>query len=179
MDCGLTEQFDAERTSRGFLEAVKLEMYSDQVFCFTPKGEVVKLPRGATPIDFAYAIHTRIGSALRRGQGRWIARAVVDATSKTGSRSKSSPPKARYPSGDMAGDRHRRARPSRPSGAPSAPGGSGSGSSSWGASWPAPPSRHVAVKRPPTRRWTAAAQCCVLAGRMSANHCWPVWAVRN
>ena len=38
-------------------------MYSDQVFCFTPKGEVVKLPRGATPIDFAYAIHTRIGHA--------------------------------------------------------------------------------------------------------------------
>ena len=38
-------------------------MYQDQVFCFTPKGEVIKLPRGATPIDFAYAIHTRIGSA--------------------------------------------------------------------------------------------------------------------
>jgi GTP pyrophosphokinase/guanosine-3',5'-bis(diphosphate) 3'-pyrophosphohydrolase len=38
-------------------------MYSDQVFCFTPKGEVVKLPRGATPIDFAFAIHTRIGMA--------------------------------------------------------------------------------------------------------------------
>ena len=37
-------------------------MFSDQVFCFTPKGEVVKLPRGATPIDFAFAIHTRIGS---------------------------------------------------------------------------------------------------------------------
>ena len=46
-----------------FLETVKLEMYQDQVFCFTPKGEVIKLPRGATPIDFAYAIHTRIGSA--------------------------------------------------------------------------------------------------------------------
>jgi GTP pyrophosphokinase len=38
-------------------------MYQDQVFCFTPKGDVIKLPRGATPIDFAYAIHTRIGSA--------------------------------------------------------------------------------------------------------------------
>ena len=58
----LTEQFDAEDDHEDFLEAVKLEMYSDQVFCFTPKGEVVKLPRGATPIDFAYAIHTRIGS---------------------------------------------------------------------------------------------------------------------
>ncbi|MDW4500511.1 bifunctional (p)ppGpp synthetase/guanosine-3',5'-bis(diphosphate) 3'-pyrophosphohydrolase [Sulfitobacter sp. D35] len=59
----LTEQFDAEEDHEDFLEAVKLEMYSDQVFCFTPKGEVVKLPRGATPIDFAFAIHTRIGTA--------------------------------------------------------------------------------------------------------------------
>jgi GTP pyrophosphokinase/guanosine-3',5'-bis(diphosphate) 3'-pyrophosphohydrolase len=59
----LSEQFDAEDNHEDFLEAVKLEMYSDQVFCFTPKGEVVKLPRGATPIDFAYAIHTRIGNA--------------------------------------------------------------------------------------------------------------------
>ncbi|CUJ82922.1 bifunctional (p)ppGpp synthetase/guanosine-3',5'-bis(diphosphate) 3'-pyrophosphohydrolase [Shimia thalassica] len=58
----LTEQFDDEDHD-SFLEAVKLEMYSDQVFCFTPKGEVVKLPRGATPLDFAYAIHTRIGNA--------------------------------------------------------------------------------------------------------------------
>ncbi|MEQ6201915.1 bifunctional (p)ppGpp synthetase/guanosine-3',5'-bis(diphosphate) 3'-pyrophosphohydrolase [Sulfitobacter sp. HNIBRBA2951] len=59
----LTEQFDGEDDHGAFLEAVKLEMYADKVFCFTPKGEVIKLPRGATPIDFAYAIHTRIGSA--------------------------------------------------------------------------------------------------------------------
>ncbi|MDG1069503.1 MAG: DUF5913 domain-containing protein, partial [Sulfitobacter sp.] len=59
----LTEQFDGEDDHVSFLEAVKLEMYTDKVFCFTPKGEVIKLPRGATPIDFAYAIHTRIGSA--------------------------------------------------------------------------------------------------------------------
>lgn len=60
---GLTEQFDNEEDHEDFLEAVKLEMYSDQVFCFSPKGDVVKLPRGATPIDYAYAIHTRIGHA--------------------------------------------------------------------------------------------------------------------
>ena len=57
----LTERLDADQDHEEFLEAVKLEMYTDQVFCFTPKGDVIKLPRGATPIDFAYAIHTRIG----------------------------------------------------------------------------------------------------------------------
>ncbi len=57
----LTERFENSDDYGEFLEHVKLEMYSDQVFCFTPKGEVVKLPRGATPLDFAYAIHTRIG----------------------------------------------------------------------------------------------------------------------
>ncbi|MBD3676894.1 MAG: bifunctional (p)ppGpp synthetase/guanosine-3',5'-bis(diphosphate) 3'-pyrophosphohydrolase [Rhodobacteraceae bacterium] len=57
----LTERFDSAEDHDEFLEHVKLEMYSDQVFCFTPKGEVVKLPRGATPLDYAYAIHTRIG----------------------------------------------------------------------------------------------------------------------
>ena len=36
-------------------------MFQDNVFCFTPKGEVIKLPREATPIDFAYAVHTKIG----------------------------------------------------------------------------------------------------------------------
>ncbi len=60
----LTEQLDHDdEDHEGFLETVKLEMYSDKVFCFTPKGAVVKLPKGATPLDFAYAIHTRIGSA--------------------------------------------------------------------------------------------------------------------
>jgi GTP pyrophosphokinase/guanosine-3',5'-bis(diphosphate) 3'-pyrophosphohydrolase len=59
----LTERFDAGEDHDEFLENVKLEMYSDQVFCFTPKGDVVQLPKGATPIDFAYAIHTRIGNS--------------------------------------------------------------------------------------------------------------------
>ncbi|MGB3148161.1 MAG: bifunctional (p)ppGpp synthetase/guanosine-3',5'-bis(diphosphate) 3'-pyrophosphohydrolase [Paracoccaceae bacterium] len=59
----LTERFDNADDHDEFLENVKLEMYSDQVFCFTPRGEVVQLPKGATPIDFAYAIHTRIGHA--------------------------------------------------------------------------------------------------------------------
>ena len=60
---GLTEQFEIAGDHDEFLEHVKLEMYADQVFCFTPKGDVVKLPRGATPLDYAYAIHTRIGDS--------------------------------------------------------------------------------------------------------------------
>ncbi|NNU81557.1 bifunctional (p)ppGpp synthetase/guanosine-3',5'-bis(diphosphate) 3'-pyrophosphohydrolase [Halovulum dunhuangense] len=59
----LTQSFETAENPSDFLEHVKLEMFTDQVFCFTPKGEVIKLPRGATPIDFAYAIHTRIGDS--------------------------------------------------------------------------------------------------------------------
>ena len=44
------------------LENSRLAMYQDQVFCFTPKGDLISLPRGATPIDFAYAVHTDLGN---------------------------------------------------------------------------------------------------------------------
>ncbi len=44
-----------------FLEHTKLEMFPDEVFCFTPKGEIINLPQGATVIDFAYAVHSEIG----------------------------------------------------------------------------------------------------------------------
>ncbi|SDG97459.1 RelA/SpoT family protein [Roseospirillum parvum] len=44
-----------------FLEHTKLEMFQDQVFCFTPKGDLINLPGGATAIDFAYAVHTEVG----------------------------------------------------------------------------------------------------------------------
>jgi GTP pyrophosphokinase/guanosine-3',5'-bis(diphosphate) 3'-pyrophosphohydrolase len=64
----LTESLDTADDHDEFLEHVKLEMYSDQVFCFTPKGDVIQLPRGATPLDFAYAIHTRIGDSCVGGK---------------------------------------------------------------------------------------------------------------
>jgi GTP diphosphokinase / guanosine-3',5'-bis(diphosphate) 3'-diphosphatase len=44
-----------------FLEHTKLEMFQDQVFVFTPKGDLIALPRGATPVDFAYAVHSQVG----------------------------------------------------------------------------------------------------------------------
>lgn len=58
----VTDRLD-EEDNTDFMENVKLEMFTDQVFCFTPKGDVVQLPRGATPLDYAYAIHTRIGNS--------------------------------------------------------------------------------------------------------------------
>ena len=60
---GLIDGFENAENPNEYLEHVKLEMFQDQVFCFTPKGAVINLPRGATPIDFAYAIHTRIGDS--------------------------------------------------------------------------------------------------------------------
>ncbi len=53
----LTEGSDTQE----FLEYTKLELFQDQVFCFSPRGRLIALPRGATPIDFAYAVHTDIG----------------------------------------------------------------------------------------------------------------------
>jgi guanosine-3',5'-bis(diphosphate) 3'-pyrophosphohydrolase len=57
----LIEMLEHGASPEEFLEHTKLQMYSDQVFCFTPNGLLISLPRGATPIDFAYAVHTEIG----------------------------------------------------------------------------------------------------------------------
>ncbi|MEP3265160.1 MAG: bifunctional (p)ppGpp synthetase/guanosine-3',5'-bis(diphosphate) 3'-pyrophosphohydrolase [Hyphomicrobiales bacterium] len=56
---GVSEHDD--ETSLDFIENTKLELFQDQVFCFTPKGRLITLPRGANSIDFAYAVHTDIG----------------------------------------------------------------------------------------------------------------------
>lgn len=55
------EQLAEGDNPEDFLENTKLELFQDQVFCFTPKGLLIALPRGATPIDFAYAVHTDVG----------------------------------------------------------------------------------------------------------------------
>ncbi len=62
------EQLAEGDNPEDFLENTKLELFQDQVFCFTPKGMLIALPRGATPIDFAYAVHTEVGRLLRRRQ---------------------------------------------------------------------------------------------------------------
>ena len=59
---GLLEILEHASTVDEFLEHTKLEMFQEQVFCFTPAGKIIPLPRGATPIDFAYAIHSDLGN---------------------------------------------------------------------------------------------------------------------
>jgi GTP pyrophosphokinase len=53
-------QMDA-KTPDEFLEFLKLDLYQDEIFVFTPTGDVIQLPKGATPIDFAFAVHTEVG----------------------------------------------------------------------------------------------------------------------
>jgi GTP pyrophosphokinase len=54
-------QLDAE-TPGEFLEFLKLDLYQDEIFVFTPTGDVIQLPKGATPLDFAFAVHTQVGA---------------------------------------------------------------------------------------------------------------------
>jgi len=62
-----------------FLSSLKLDLYPEEVYCFTPKGAVRTLPRGATPIDFAYAIHTEVG---RRCMGARVGGRIVPLRTK-------------------------------------------------------------------------------------------------
>ena len=59
----LVETLQEGDSPKEFLEHTRLELFHDQVFCFTPKGKLIALPRGATPVDFAYALHTSIGDS--------------------------------------------------------------------------------------------------------------------
>ncbi len=59
----LLEILEKTEDPEEFLENTKLEMFHDQVFCFTPKGDIMALPRGATPVDFAFSVHSGVGNA--------------------------------------------------------------------------------------------------------------------
>ena len=59
----LVEIIETGNNPEHYYEFTKLQMFQENVFCFTPKGAVIKLPRLATPIDFAYAVHTKIGNS--------------------------------------------------------------------------------------------------------------------
>ncbi len=70
----LIETLKGGDTPEEFLEHTRLELFQDQVFCFTPKGRLISLPRGATPIDFAYSVHTEVGDTCvgARVNGRHV-----------------------------------------------------------------------------------------------------------
>jgi len=57
----LVEIMETGGSPEHYFEFTKLQMFQDNVFCFTPKGAVIKLPRNGTPVDFAYAVHTKVG----------------------------------------------------------------------------------------------------------------------
>ena len=59
---GILEMQQAAGDSLEFLENVKVDLFHDEVFVYTPDGDIIKLPRNATPVDFAYAVHTDIGN---------------------------------------------------------------------------------------------------------------------
>ncbi|WP_320158915.1 RelA/SpoT family protein [Marinobacter litoralis] len=60
---GLMEMRERADDSMEFIENVKVDLFPDEIYVFTPKGRIMELPQGATPVDFAYAIHTDIGNA--------------------------------------------------------------------------------------------------------------------
>jgi guanosine-3',5'-bis(diphosphate) 3'-pyrophosphohydrolase len=59
----LVEIIETGNSPEHYYEFTKLQMFQDNVFCFTPKGAVIKLPKNGTPIDFAYAVHTKVGDS--------------------------------------------------------------------------------------------------------------------
>ena len=62
----LVEIIERNENPEHYFEYTKLQMFQENVFCFTPKGSVIKLPKNATPIDFAYAVHTQVGDTAIR-----------------------------------------------------------------------------------------------------------------
>ncbi len=59
---GLLEMQQVAGNSLEFIESVKIDLFPDEIYIFTPKGKILELPRGATPVDFAYAVHTGVGN---------------------------------------------------------------------------------------------------------------------
>ena len=77
----MIEVLEHAESPEEFLEHTKIDLYTDQVFCYTPKGDLITLPRGSTPIDFAYAVHTDVGNTC---VGAKVNGAMVPLTGRLG-----------------------------------------------------------------------------------------------
>ena len=88
----LVEILDHADSPEELLEHTRMAMYQDRIFAFTPKGELIQLPKGATPVDFAYAVHTDLGDQTvgAKVNGRVV---PLRTCSTMATRSKSSPPR--------------------------------------------------------------------------------------
>ena len=64
----LVDMMSSSDNPREFLEHTRLELFHDQVFAFTPKGDLIALPKGANAIDFAYSVHTDVGNSCEIGR---------------------------------------------------------------------------------------------------------------
>ena len=96
--CGARVELLAEGDSpEEFLEHTKLELFHDQVFCFTPKGRLIALPRGATPIDFAYAVHTDVGNTAVGAKINGRIAPLLSRAARTATRSRSSAAEGQMP----------------------------------------------------------------------------------
>ena len=80
---------------REFMEGLKIDLSGGRVFVFTPKGDVLNLPRGATPVDFAYAMHTEVGHRTIGGEGRTASSCRSTTSCAPATRWTSSPPRRR------------------------------------------------------------------------------------
>jgi GTP pyrophosphokinase len=78
------------------MESTKLELHRDMVFCFSPKGDLIELPQGSTPVDFAYHVHSQVGDACvgAKVNGRIVR---LHDKLRTATRSRSSRPRAASP----------------------------------------------------------------------------------
>ena len=76
-------QLDAKDPDE-FLEFLKLDLYQDEIFVFTPTGDVIQLPKGATPLDFAFAVHTEVGLHCDGREGERADRAARAAAEELG-----------------------------------------------------------------------------------------------
>ena len=148
--CSSPRQRPRETRTAISIERMRTELFEDRVYVLTPKGEVIDLPRGATPLDFAYHVHTDLGHRCRGAKVNGRIVPLNSARSPTARSSRSSPASSGAPEPRLAraGERliwpRRAAAPRCGPGSASrtpattAPPGAPSPSASWRASAPAP-----------------------------------------